>query len=739
MRTRLYYTFKPFIPYRIRLGVRRWFALRRRERVGDIWPIVPGSEVTPVGWPGWPEGKQFAFVLSHDVEGIEGAKKVRQLAELEMSLGFRSCFNFIPEGGYTVPADLRDWLTTNGFEVGVHDLRHDGKLYRSRARFKNHAVRINHYLKDWGATGFRSGFMLNQLEWLHDLHIQYDSSTFDIDPFEPQPHGLHTIFPFWVPNPDSGPSTPDLGTRASKEGYVELPYTLPQDSTLFLLFRETTPRIWFRKLDWVSQHRGMALVNVHPDYIRFDGEAPSAHTYPVDLYTQLLKYVRDRHAGVFWPALPRMVASCFTSSARPTADRAAKGNGNAVMLKGKRAAVLLYSYYPSDPRPRREAEALVSEGMDVELICLRETAAEPACETINGVKVTRLPLHRRRRESKLTYTIQYGSFIVLCAAALARRTLHRRYDLVHVHNMPDVLVLAALVPKLLGARVILDLHDPMPELMMTIYNLRKESRVVGMLRLLEKWSIAFADRIVTVNLACKKIFGARSCSPEKIEVIMNSPDESVFKFRPCAMTTDGPARDPSKPFNLMCHGSIVERHGHDIAVAAVEQVRRIIPSIQLRIYGRRTAFLDQVMESVREKKLDDAVQYLGACSQEAIVAAIKACDLGIIPNRRAIFTELNTPTRIFEYLACGVPVVSPRAPGILDYFNEQEMIYFELGDADDLARQIEFVHSHPREVQEFVRRGQQIYRSYQWRQERARLVRMTSGLLAARDGGRTAS
>lgn len=704
------------------MSLRRLLARRQRRASAAVWPVLPGSEQPPAGWPGWPDHKQFAFILTHDVEGAEGLKKVRPLAELEMKLGFRSSFNFIPEGDYEVPRELREWLQANGFEVGVHDLRHDGKLYRSRQAFQDNATRINRYLKDWGAAGFRSGFMLHRLEWLHDLEIQYDASTFDTDPFEPQPEGRHTIFPFWVPSAVNG-------ANSGRPGYLELPYTLPQDSTLFLLLREPTPQLWLDKLDWVAQHRGMALVNVHPDYLRFAGEPPSAHTFPAEHYARLLSHVRDRHAGGYWAALPREAAAWSAAPARAASGVARNGSPASQALKGRRAGVLLYSYYPSDPRPRREAEALAAEGVDVELFCLRETATEPACETINGVRVRRLPL-RRRREGKLTYLFQYSAFILLCALVLLWRTLRGRYHLVHVHNMPDVLVLAALVPKLLGARVILDLHDPMPELMMTIYDLHRESRAVQLLRLLEKWSIALADQVVTVNLACKKIFGARSCPPEKIEVIMNSPDESIFKFQPCPPAAECPPRDAARPFILMCHGSIVERHGHDLAVAAVEQVRRDIPSIQLRIYGRRTAFLDAVMTSVRERKLDDAVQYLGACSQEAIVTAIGECDLGIIPNRRAIFTELNTPTRIFEYLACGTPVLSPRAPGILDYFSESEMLYFELGDAADLARQIRYAYAHPREVREFVRRGQAVYRHYQWREERARLVRMTGRLLA---------
>src|SRR5512140_1136339 len=109
--TRLYYHLKPFLPASARMAARRWFAAGTRERSLDTWPILPGSENPPQGWPGWPERKQFAFVLTHDVEGPEGMAKVRKLAELEMRLGFRSCFNLVPEGTYTVPPELRAWLT----------------------------------------------------------------------------------------------------------------------------------------------------------------------------------------------------------------------------------------------------------------------------------------------------------------------------------------------------------------------------------------------------------------------------------------------------------------------------------------------------------------------------------------------------------------------------------------------------------------------------------------------------
>ncbi len=178
LRHRIYYRLKPFVPRSIRLGIRRWFATRKRKEVRDIWPIVPASERRPADWLGWPDGKQFALVLTHDVEGKAGLRKCRELMRLEQDLGFCSSFNFIPEGDYKVPPDLRDELESNGFEVGIHDLRHDGRLFLSRREFSRKAARINRYLRDWNAAGFRSGFMLHKLDWLHELNIQYDASTF---------------------------------------------------------------------------------------------------------------------------------------------------------------------------------------------------------------------------------------------------------------------------------------------------------------------------------------------------------------------------------------------------------------------------------------------------------------------------------------------------------------------------------------------------------------------------------
>ena len=333
---KLYFRLKPLIPRCARLAVRRWFVQHKRDRVGDIWPIMPGSDRAPEGWQGWPNEKTFAFVLTHDVESQEGLERVQQLAEMEMELGFRSSFNLIPEGRYTVTGQLRDWLTARGFEVGVHDLNHDGRLFSSQERFRLKAQRINNYLKGWDAVGFRSGYMLRNLDWIQDLNISYDACTFDTDPFEPQPDGVNTIFPFWVPRRREGGSPNSSSDRIvagrdsqrqvlnqPRRGYVELPYTLPQDSTLFLMLREKTNDIWKQKLDWIAKNGGMALLNVHPDYLHLDETGPHSGLYSYKHYRDFLEYVNANYAGQFWHALPREVAHYYRTIAlsRPALGR----------------------------------------------------------------------------------------------------------------------------------------------------------------------------------------------------------------------------------------------------------------------------------------------------------------------------------------------------------------------------------------------------------------------------------
>jgi glycosyltransferase involved in cell wall biosynthesis len=214
---------------------------------------------------------------------------------------------------------------------------------------------------------------------------------------------------------------------------------------------------------------------------------------------------------------------------------------------------------------------------------------------------------------------------------------------------------------------------------------------------------------------------------------MNSPDEEIFRWRDASVL---PLAEPdvSKPFILMYHGSLVERHGLDLAVMALRKIRKSIPGAELRVFGQATPFLKQVLESVRTEILSEAIRYMGPKNLEEIAAAIRNCDVGVISNRKSIFTELNTPTRIFEYLSQGKAVIAPRALGILDYFGPQELVFFELGNAEDLAAKMEYVFRSPAEIEKVVERGQEVYRSHKWSMEGLRFVNLAAGLLNVAPG-----
>lgn len=415
----------------------------------------------------------------------------------------------------------------------------------------------------------------------------------------------------------------------------------------------------------------------------------------------------------------------------PEEPRQREGGGSTFTpmksLRGKRVGMVVFSSYPADPRPRRAAEALLREGVLLDLICEAGDKL-PKEERFGNSRITRIPI-KHHRGGKLSYAYQYLTFIIISGSVLAWRSLRHKYDLIYVHNMPDILVFSALVPKTLGAKVILDQHDPMPELMKTIFNFEDNSFSVRTIRFLEKCSLAFADLVITVNVACKRIFAERSCRAEKVVVVMNSPDGDIFPYRSARSYSsfEVPSR---KTFVVMYHGSIVERNGLDLAVDAVARLRETVPNLELKICGQGTPFLERVLQRARELGINGAIRYLGPKRLEELVGEIETCDVGIVPNQRNAFTDINTPTRIFEYLAIGKPVIAPRTPGIQDYFDGDSLLFFEPGNVEDLAKRIEYVYSDMSKAIDIAEKGQRVYFAHRWSQEKENLVNVVAGLLA---------
>ena len=290
-----YYLIKPLIPRWVQIHLRRKIILWKRSIYSDSWPIDKKSGNPPIGWTGWPDKKQFALVLTHDVESSKGQENSYSLIKLEERLGFKSSFNFVAEED-KVSSKLRDYLTQNGYEVGLHGLNHYQNPFQSKKVFQKQVSSINQYLHEWESIGFRSPCMYHNLDWIHDLNIEYDASTFDTDPFEPQPDGMGTIFPLWVQK------------SGAQKGYVELPYTLPQDFTLFVLMQEKNINIWKQKLNWIVENGGMALLITHPDYMNFGTEKLNYDEYPVEYYEEFLDYIRSKYETQYWHGLPKDLA-----------------------------------------------------------------------------------------------------------------------------------------------------------------------------------------------------------------------------------------------------------------------------------------------------------------------------------------------------------------------------------------------------------------------------------------------
>lgn len=385
--------------------------------------------------------------------------------------------------------------------------------------------------------------------------------------------------------------------------------------------------------------------------------------------------------------------------------------------------MVVFSYYPADTRPRREAEALIKEGISVDMICLRKDF-ELKKEIVNNVRVYRLPL-KRRRGGKLRYLWEYGCFIMMSFFALSFLFMREQYKVIHVHNMPDILVFSSLIPRLCGSKIILDLHDPVPELFMAKYNIKNKNWFICILRLQEKYSIRFADIVLTPNIAFRNLFVSRGCPKSKIHIVMNSAQESIFHKYGTDINLN--FRNNSK-FIIIYHGTITERNGIGVALEAIALLCDKIPNIVFHVYGEGD-FVNQFRNLVIKLGLENIVYYDGHVTQEKVALAIQSSHIGLIPNKHSIHWELCVPTRIFEYLSLERPVIVPCTKGIKDYFDNESMCFFESGNVESLARAIFEVYSNPKRVAYILSRGIATNKKYRWELQRQHLLKLVTTLL----------
>jgi peptidoglycan/xylan/chitin deacetylase (PgdA/CDA1 family) len=291
---RPYYALKPLLPRAVQLAARRRYMRRQIRTTFPAWPFedvllrrsaervrselsTQGAERIPfVNF--WPNRKRFAVVLTHDVEGAEGVQRIPHVLAVEQRHGFVSAWNFVAEW-YSLDGSVLEAVRAAGCEVGLHGIKHDGSLFRDRSHFERQLPKIRHYVESWGAKGFRSPSTFRNAEWMHELPCLYDSSFPHTDPFQPQPGGCCSIFPFFFGD------------------VVELPITLDQDQTLFELLRHDSIDLWVSKSRWLIENHGLINLIIHPDYM-----TPKC----LDLYEDFLRFLARQQGG--WHALPAAVA-----------------------------------------------------------------------------------------------------------------------------------------------------------------------------------------------------------------------------------------------------------------------------------------------------------------------------------------------------------------------------------------------------------------------------------------------
>jgi len=529
--------------------------------------------------------------------------------------------------------------------------------------------------------------MLHNLDWLHELDVKYDASTFDTDPFEPQPEGRHTIFPFWVPRPNADHrswmtdhalslsnvrhSSFELRhSAAGGDGYVELPYTLPQDSTLFLLLGEKTASIWKRKLDWIAEYGGMALFITHPDYMTFsDRPSGKAGQYPVELYKSLLEHIRCKYANKYWQPLPKEMAAFIADLPRRPTN-----------VRPKRVAMVSHSVYTSDNRVRRYAESLAARGDLVDVFALRQERDASNQETIEGVRVFRIQSRAAKRErSKLAYLWPLLRFLTVASARLSRRHLQQPYDFVHVHNIPDFLVFAAWYPKLTGVPVILDIHDIVPEFFASKFRVTSAGITRRLLMWMERASAGFADRVIIANHLWLDKYARRTRLNGRCTVFINHVDAKLFRCIPRS-------RQNGRQI-VLYPGGLQWHQGLDIALYAFKEVARDLPTVEFHIYGDGSA-RESLVRLTAELGLNERVRFFEPRTVHEIATIMANADLGVVPKRADSFGDEAYSTKIMEFMAVGVPVVVSKTKVDRYYFNDSVVRFFEPGNPDALAREM---------------------------------------------------
>ncbi len=375
--------------------------------------------------------------------------------------------------------------------------------------------------------------------------------------------------------------------------------------------------------------------------------------------------------------------------------------------KKRRACFVYYQHY--GPLVYRAANALVDKGFTVDIIGLRGSRKQKVYEVFDNQHVYSIQMREGAEKHAIHYFLRLLLFCIKTTLLLSFLGIVKRYDFVHVTAPPDVMVFSALVPKLLGSKILLDIHDIGPEMYMRKLSVEEDRPVIKFVKFLERISARVSDHVITVTEHWKNRLVSRSVPKEKCSVILNVPDGKIFKPLRSGI------RSESESFNLYYHGTIEEHFGVDTMIRAMPEIKEGIPNVNLHIYCHKEGrLLDELRVETKTLDLQETVIFHEAVPFFELPNILENADMGIVPTKGSVFSDEAVSMKSFEYVALGIPIVISGTKAHRFYYDNSMVRFFEPENSHELARAVVELYQDVHKREEIARETQTFMMKHGW-------------------------
>lgn len=390
-----------------------------------------------------------------------------------------------------------------------------------------------------------------------------------------------------------------------------------------------------------------------------------------------------------------------------------------VQRNWRRSALFVtYSDFGANSRALKQAEALLEAGYKVDVIIPKSRTDATKWQLPSGINLHFMPIYKQRSKRRIMYAFRYLGFFLFAFFAVSWMQLKNQYRYVQASTLPEFLVFTALVPRLMGTKVILDVCDLSSELYESKFKQPETAPISRLVRFVERLCFWFATDLITVHEPYRQKLLSRGVKDSKMTILMNVADETVFRWQ----ADDEPPAD--EPFRLVYHGTVARRNGVDLIIQALAEVRKTDPALRvaLDVYGDGDDY-DAVVKMINELQVSDMVRlHRGFAPVNDLPRLLKGAQLGMVANRIDGFMEYTLPVKLLEYIALGIPAVVPRTNAIECHFDEAQVAYFTPEDVKGMAEQIVRLARQPQAAREMARAAYRFYDEHNWANSRRRYL-----------------